>query len=81
MRRLAEVLGFADADRRALLQISRGNLSPSGFSAAAVPLAIVPAPLTSFVGRETELAEIRYLLGNSRLLTLTGTAGVGKTRL
>lgn len=37
--------------------------------------------LTSFVGRRRELAEITRLLGESRLVTLTGVGGVGKTRL
>lgn len=41
----------------------------------------IPVPLTSFVGRERELNEISRLLANSRLLTLTGPGGVGKTRL
>jgi predicted ATPase/DNA-binding CsgD family transcriptional regulator len=41
----------------------------------------IPIVLTSFVGRSRELAEIRQLLGASRLLTLTGAAGCGKTRL
>ena len=41
----------------------------------------LPEPLTSFVGRKTELAELHELLGKSRLLTLTGAGGVGKTRL
>jgi predicted ATPase/DNA-binding CsgD family transcriptional regulator len=41
----------------------------------------LPAELTSFVGRRRELAEIRTLLSESRLLTLTGLGGVGKTRL
>ncbi|WP_434975648.1 AfsR/SARP family transcriptional regulator, partial [Streptomyces mesophilus] len=37
--------------------------------------------LTSFVGREPELAAIRTDLGNARLVTLTGPGGSGKTRL
>jgi len=37
--------------------------------------------LSSFVGREREIAEIERLLGETRLLTLTGTGGCGKTRL
>jgi predicted ATPase/class 3 adenylate cyclase len=37
--------------------------------------------LTSFVGREREMAEIERLLGAVRLLTLVGTGGAGKTRL
>ncbi len=41
----------------------------------------LPAQVSSFVGRETELADIARLLGTSRLLTLTGVGGVGKTRL
>ncbi|CAA9265130.1 MAG: hypothetical protein AVDCRST_MAG93-2369, partial [uncultured Chloroflexia bacterium] len=41
----------------------------------------LPAALTSFVGRDTELREVEYLLTVTRLLTLTGVGGVGKTRL
>ncbi|MEU6192260.1 LuxR C-terminal-related transcriptional regulator [Streptomyces sp. NPDC047061] len=41
----------------------------------------LPAALTSFVGRARDLAEARRHLGESRLLTLTGAGGVGKTRL
>ena len=41
----------------------------------------LPAPLTSFVGRSQELDELAGLLKQSRLLTLTGPAGTGKTRL
>ena len=41
----------------------------------------LPAPLTSFVGRASELAEHTGALAKTRLLTLTGVGGVGKTRL
>src|SRR5688572_5777878 len=41
----------------------------------------IPVPLTSFIGREKELREIASLLAKSRLVTLTGSGGVGKTRL
>jgi predicted ATPase/DNA-binding CsgD family transcriptional regulator len=41
----------------------------------------LPLQLTSFVGRRHEIAHIQELLSNTRLLTITGVAGVGKTRL
>jgi predicted ATPase/class 3 adenylate cyclase len=41
----------------------------------------LPVQLTTFVGREREVAEARGLLGRTRLLTMTGPGGTGKTRL
>jgi predicted ATPase/DNA-binding CsgD family transcriptional regulator len=41
----------------------------------------LPRPLTSFIGRERELAQARRLLAGSYLVTLTGPGGSGKTRL
>ncbi|TMH61634.1 MAG: adenylate/guanylate cyclase domain-containing protein, partial [Betaproteobacteria bacterium] len=41
----------------------------------------LPLQVTSFVGRERELAEVKKVLANSRLLTLLGVGGIGKTRL
>ena len=41
----------------------------------------LPAPLTSFLGREQDLARVGELLEQARLVTLTGTGGTGKTRL
>src|SRR6516225_12129735 len=41
----------------------------------------LPAQVSSFIGREAELAVVRGLVARSRLVTLTGTGGAGKTRL
>ncbi len=41
----------------------------------------LPQQITSFIGRETEVAEIKSLLESHRMLTLTGAGGSGKTRL
>jgi len=41
----------------------------------------LPQQMTSFVGRERELAEVKAWLGKTRLLTLVGVGGLGKTRL
>jgi len=41
----------------------------------------VPVPVTSFIGREKEQKELKELLSRTRLLTLSGTGGCGKTRL
>ncbi|MEO3856470.1 AAA family ATPase [Acrocarpospora sp. B8E8] len=41
----------------------------------------LPADLTPFIGRREEAADVRRLLESSRLLTLTGPGGIGKTRL
>jgi predicted ATPase/class 3 adenylate cyclase len=60
------VPGAAD-DRRAL----RSDRLPSN----------LPEPVTTFVGREQELGDVATLVATSRLLTLTGPGGTGKTRL
>lgn len=44
-------------------------------------LGVTPVPLTSFVGRQAELAQVRRLLLEKRLVTLTGPGGCGKSRL
>jgi len=41
----------------------------------------LPAQLATFIGRERELSEVRALVASSRLVTLTGAGGCGKTRL
>ena len=61
----ATELGLLDSDR---------NSTPK-------PTRALPAELTPFIGRTKELTEIRRLLGETRLLTLTGSGGIGKSRL
>jgi DNA-binding CsgD family transcriptional regulator len=63
------------ADRAALVEVG------VEFGRAARIGTALPVPLTSFVGRQRETEEIGALLQGHRLLTLTGPAGAGKTRL
>jgi predicted ATPase/DNA-binding XRE family transcriptional regulator len=77
---LAGALGLSDAERVTLLEAvpKRGV----GDNQEVVPAPTPPIPLTPLVGRERELVEIDGLLrGRTRLVTLTGPGGVGKTRL
>lgn len=53
---------------------------PGSFTLSQSPSSL-PLQLTSFIGRERELAEVKDLLATVRLLTLTGPGGSGKTRL
>ncbi len=50
-------------------------------SPARQPLAAFPTPLTSFVGREDEVAALGQALREHRLVTVVGPGGIGKTRL
>jgi predicted ATPase len=59
-------------------QARLGDLSETGTKLTANNL---PALLTTFIGREKEQAEILQRIGTHRLVTLTGSGGVGKTRI
>ncbi|BCJ73329.1 hypothetical protein CS0771_28730 [Catellatospora sp. IY07-71] len=65
------------ADRRALAQRAAELAGPG----RAQPAPVLPTPLTSFVGRAQERAELADLLKNQRQVTALGPGGVGKTRL
>jgi predicted ATPase/DNA-binding SARP family transcriptional activator len=70
-----------DAETEALYaHIQAGSLGKPQVSARA-PARNLPAPLTSFIGRAAEIATLQQALANTRLLTLTGAGGSGKTRL
>ena len=60
--------------------IQAGRLSPAA-PAAPAHRHNLPAELTSFIGREKQIAGVRQLVADHRLVTLTGSGGTGKTRL
>ena len=65
-------------DLRALMETV---LSSRSTAVTKTPSHNIPALLTKFVGRERELNELTALLATSRLVTITGVGGAGKTRL
>jgi len=79
--RLADELGVDPSPqlRAAQLAILRGELAPT--RPAASRRGNLRHALTSFVGREHEVAQIAKLLDEARLITLVGPGGAGKTRL
>jgi len=66
--------------RAGLLAIAHGPTAPAPAPAAPAPVRL-PAQRTSFVGRTREVEALAGRLENARVLTLTGVAGCGKTRL
>ena len=74
---LAQALAL-NADERRRFEVAARSGSPAARVAAHA--GNLPHALTSFVGRERELDEIVRLVRERRLVTLTGTGGIGKTR-
>ncbi|MFB8441002.1 BTAD domain-containing putative transcriptional regulator [Streptomyces niveus] len=58
-----------------------GRSGPGGPADSGLPPGNLPARITSFVGRESDLADLRGDLRDARLVTLLGAGGAGKTRL
>jgi predicted ATPase/class 3 adenylate cyclase len=91
---LSAGVGLKDLGLHRLKDLGRAErifqLQAEGLPAAFPPLrslddpkllSNLPVQVSSFIGREVELAEVRALVGGSRLVTLTGAGGAGKTRL
>src|SRR5437763_1754908 len=67
------------ADRRELAAVAADQTSAA--ATGGYEVVGLPNPWTSFVGRESTLADIDAALGEHRLVTLLGPGGIGKTRL
>ncbi|MCX6059398.1 MAG: tetratricopeptide repeat protein [Chloroflexi bacterium] len=81
---LLEKVGIPKSDCAAWLPFARGLGDPPVKQTIPLPAPIrnnLPASLTTFIGREKEQADVINLITKNRLVTLTGSGGVGKTRL
>lgn len=79
---LFEKLGVSESERPQWVAFARGmsGLPTKQIVKLNKPKSNLPASLTSFIGREKEQAEVITLIDKHRLVTLTGSGGVGKTR-
>ena len=81
--RLADELGIDPGPQlqAVYLAVLRGDAAVPPAPPAGPSRTNLRAQLTSFIGRQDDVARIRKTLGNSRLVTLVGPGGAGKTRL
>ena len=92
---LANLLEIPMDERETFIRIARGELSIERMKSAPLPTRLdlfqqsqnfsplIPIPLTTLIGRETELSSLCQMLEDPqcRLVTITGMGGIGKTRL
>jgi predicted ATPase/DNA-binding XRE family transcriptional regulator len=80
---LLEKLSIPETERSQWVSFARGisGLPSQSSQSSSRPKSNLPAPITTFIGREKEQWEVIQLITKYRLVTLTGSGGVGKTRL
>ena len=80
---LADDLGLDPSPQLCALEVAiiRHEPAAGGASAESAPLHNVPPDRGELVGRSEDVAQVRRAMRSSRLVTLTGVGGVGKTRL
>ena len=81
VRLLVRGLGVPEVEAAALLHTAQPRRGPVPATEPGYDRHTLPLPLSSFVGRAREVDEVCELLQRVPLLTLTGTGGIGKTRL
>ncbi|MFC0430639.1 tetratricopeptide repeat protein [Kutzneria buriramensis] len=81
LRALAGALDLTPEEQDAFVRSARSAPPPDTRRRRPAARPALPAPVTSIVGRSDDLAAVLRLVQDSRLVTITGTGGVGKTRL
>ena len=90
--RIADILNISQSERTSFLKYARGDWTQSLSERAVetpwnIPVSTskprnnLPPQLTTFIGREKEIKEVKEAINTYRLVTLTGPGGTGKTRL
>jgi predicted ATPase/DNA-binding XRE family transcriptional regulator len=79
--RLVTALRLDPAQQRTIEKAMERRSQPRSASRRRAPTSNLPLALTNLYGRDQEVIELKNLLERLRLITLTGSGGVGKTRL
>src|SRR5690348_12536580 len=81
IRLLVRGLALPEAEAADLLRAAQPNRAPGAENRLSSAHHNLPLATTSFIGRTGDLARLEQMLSESRLLTITGAGGCGKTRL